>query len=70
MLSSQTLAPVGQSLIQAQQRMHSSILVDTLPLIEMPAVGHTLAHVPQTVHVSSSVTGETATIRDVRAERA
>ena len=60
MLSSLTLAPVGQFLIQAQQRMHSSILVATLPLIEMAAVGHTLAHVPQTVHVSSLVTGETA----------
>ena len=40
--------------------MHSSILVATLPLTEMAAVGHTLAHVPQTVHVSSLVTGETA----------
>ena len=55
-----TLAPVGQFLIQAQQRMHSSILVATLLLIEMAAVGHTLAHVPQTVHVSPLVTGETA----------
>ena len=59
MLSSITLAPVGQFLIQAQQRMHSSILVATLSLMEMAAVGHTLAHVPQTVHVSSLVTGET-----------
>ena len=60
MLSSITLAPVGQFLIQAQQRMHSSILVATLPLIEMAAFGHTLAHVPQIVHVSSLLTGETA----------
>ncbi len=58
MLSSQTLAPVGQFLTQAQQRMHSSILVATFPLIEIAAVGHPLAHVPQTVHVSSLVTGE------------
>ena len=57
MLSSQTLAPVGQFLTQAQQRMHSSILVATFPLIEIAAVGHPLAHVPQTVHVSSLVTG-------------
>ena len=46
--------------MQAQQRMHRSILVTTLLLIEMAAVGHTLAHVPQIVHVSSLVTGETA----------
>jgi hypothetical protein len=59
-LSSITLAPVGQFLIQAQQRMHSSILVVTLPLIEMAEVGHELAHVPQMVQVSSLVTGETA----------
>ena len=55
-----TLAPVGQFLIQAQQRMHSSILVARLPLIEIAAFGHTLAHLPQTVQVSSLVTGETA----------
>ncbi len=60
MLSSITLEPVGQFFIQAQQRMQSSIAVATLPLIEMVAVGHTLAQVPQTVHVSSLVTGETA----------
>ena len=60
MLSSITLAPVGQFFIQAQQRMQSSISVATLPLIEMAAVGQTLAHVPQTVHISSFVTGETA----------
>jgi len=60
LLSSQTLAPVGQFFVQAQQRMHSSTSVATLPLIEMAAVGHTLAHVPQTEHVSSLVTGETA----------
>lgn len=60
MLSSQTLAPVGQFLIQAQQRMHKSIFVSTCPLIEMAAVGHTPAHVPQTVHVSSLVTGAAA----------
>jgi hypothetical protein len=63
MLSSITFAPVGQFLMQAQQRMHSSISVTTLPLIEMAAVGHTLAHVPQTVHVFSSVTGATAIAR-------
>ena len=40
--------------------MQSSISVATLPLIEMAAVGHTLAQVPQMVHVSSLVTGETA----------
>ena len=60
---SQTLAPVGQFLMQAQQRMQSSIVVATLPLIEMAAVGHTLAHVPQTVQVSSMVTGARSLIR-------
>jgi hypothetical protein len=60
LLSSQILEPVGQFFIQAQQQMHSSILVATLVLIEMAPVGQTLAHVPQTVHVSPSVTGETA----------
>ncbi len=43
--------------MQAQQRMQSSILVATLSLIEMAAVGHTLAHVPQTSHVPSLVKG-------------
>ena len=55
-----TLASSGQFLMQAQQWMHSSILVATLSLIEMAAVGHALAHVPQTVQVSSLLTGETA----------
>ena len=59
-LSSITLALVGQFLIQAQQRMQRSILVTTLLLIEMAAVGHTSAHVPQTVHVSSLENGEIA----------
>lgn len=49
--------------MQAQQRMHSSILVATLPLIEMAPVGHTLAHVPQIAHASSLVTGDTAIAR-------
>jgi len=59
-LSSMTLAPSGQILMQAQQRMQSSTLVATLPSIEMAAVGHASAHAPQTVHMSSLVIGETA----------
>ena len=60
MLSSHALASVGQLLTQAQQRMHNSTLVSTLPFIDMAAVGQTLAHVPQSVHVSSLLTGATA----------
>ena len=59
MSSSQTLAPVGQFFMQAQQRMHRSVSVVTLPLIEIAAVGHTLAHILQRVHVSSVVAGAT-----------
>jgi hypothetical protein len=59
MLSSKNLASAGQFLIHAQQRMHRSISVVTLSLIEMAAVGHTLAQVPQTVQESSWVSGET-----------
>jgi hypothetical protein len=55
-----TLAPVGQFLMHAQQRMHSSTSVATRPFIEMAAFGQTLAQVPQTVQVSSFVTGEAA----------
>ena len=50
----------GQFFIQAQQRMHRSVSVSTESPIEIASVGHTLAQVPQTVHFSSSVTGETA----------
>ena len=46
--------------MQAQQRMHRSISVATFPFIEMAAVGHESAQVPQTVQTSAWVTGATA----------
>ena len=61
--SSHSLAPVGQFLMQAQQRMHAPISVATLSPTEMAAVGHTLAQVPHTL----AVPGDVASASDMEA---
>ena len=56
--SSMTRASIGQLFTQAQQLIHRFLSVITFVSTVMAAVGHTAAHSPQRLQISSSIMGD------------